>query len=158
VAELATQVIEDILSAIANDVELQELARVVVDPYERNDRRPGDVLLGLAAESLELGGVDRDHRLELAGIRERYLVERPFSGNADHQRSNSALRLAGLLHAGFDVDLDEEVGWWRSDDFPIYALYALVIFLRAASARTGRPVGELCGELAGRHNVELRFA
>ena len=46
----------------------------------------------------------------------------------------------------------------RTDDFFVWALDALIIYVRAAADRTGEPVAVVCGRLAARHGVALTAA
>jgi putative intracellular protease/amidase len=47
------------------------------------------------------------------------------------------------------------VRWWRTDDLFVWALDALIIYVRAAAERLGEPVAAVCARLAARHGVEL---
>ena len=60
-----------------------------------------------------------------------------------------------MIRAGVDPDLLGEVSWWRTDDFFVWALDALIIYVRAAAERLGEPVAAVCARLAARHGVEL---
>ena len=51
---------------------------------------------------------------------------------------------------GPNRDLLDEVAWWRTDDFWLYALFAAVAHIRAAASRTGVPVRQACQNLAQR--------
>ena len=63
-----------------------------------------------------------------------------------------------MIRAGVDPDLLGEVSWWSTDDFFVWALDALIIYVRAAADRTGEPVAVVCGRLAARHGVALTAA
>ena len=89
------------------------------------------------------------------GIRQRLLPEVEFRGRADHQHSHYALRAVAMLRAGLEPDLLDEVIWWGSDNFWVFAFYALVIYLRAAADRNGELVSDLCATVADKHAVEL---
>ena len=60
-----------------------------------------------------------------------------------------------MIRAGVDPDLLGEVSWWHTDDLWMWALDALVLYVRVAAERTGEPVASLCQRLAARHAVEL---
>jgi hypothetical protein len=60
-----------------------------------NDTSPGEVLLDLAADALDVAGASRDSPLEFKGIRQRYLPESLARTKAQHQKSEFALRAAG---------------------------------------------------------------
>lgn len=56
------------------------------------------------------------------------------------------------MRGGLQPDLANDAGWWNSRLWT-YAVYALVIYLRAAVERTGSSLGEVVLELAARHDV-----
>jgi hypothetical protein len=68
--------------------------------------------------------------------------------------ANTKLRYAVLaaaaLHGGTEPDLLDEVAWWQTDDFWQYALFAAVVYMRAAASRAGVPVSQACQDLARR--------
>lgn len=74
---------------------------------------------------------------------------------AQHHKSKYAIRAAAMIPAGVDPGLLDEVGWWRTDDLWVWALDALVVFLRAAAERLGVPTGVVCERLAARREVKL---
>jgi hypothetical protein len=61
----------------------------------------------------------------------------PRPGNTKFQY---AVLAAAALYGGTEPDLLEEVGWWQTDDFWQYALFAAVAYIRAAASRAGVPV------------------
>ncbi|CAN5720642.1 hypothetical protein BH20ACT2_BH20ACT2_19990 [soil metagenome] len=104
---------------------------------------------------LELSGVSRAEPLDYSGIRERFLPEVEFRGRYEHHESHYALRAAGLIAAGIDLAVLDEVAHWQQLDLYVWAFYALVIFVRVAAERAGRTAAEVCTALAERHNVTL---
>jgi hypothetical protein len=60
-----------------------------------------------------------------------------------------------MIRAGVDPGLLNEVAWWRVDDFWMWAMDALVVYVRVAADRTGVEVAEVCGRLAHRRGVDL---
>jgi phage-related holin len=48
------------------------------------------------------------------------------------------------LQGGTEPDLLNEVGWWQTDDFWPYALFAAVAYIRATASRAGVPVPKTC--------------
>jgi hypothetical protein len=111
--------------------------------------------LDLAADAIETSGASRDAPIEFGGIRDRYLPECSAHTKAQHHKSEFAIRAAAMIRAGIDPDLLGEVSWWQTDDLWMWALDALVLYVRAASDRTGEPVASVCQRLAARHGVEL---
>ena len=104
----------------------------------RNNTFPGELLLDLAADALDIAGASRETPREFEGIRERYLPEAVASTRAQHHKSKFALRAAAMIHGGVDPGLLDEVQWWRTDDLWYWSLEALAVYLRAAAERTGR--------------------
>jgi hypothetical protein len=60
-----------------------------------------------------------------------------------------------MLGGGVDPGLLDEVVWWETDDLWVWALDALVVYVRVAADRTGLSVADVCERLARRQNVEL---
>jgi len=72
-------------------------------------------------------------------VRERFLPEATFRGG-----QNAKLQYAVLaptaVHGGAEPGLLDEVASWQADDFWQYAMYAAVVYLRAAASRATVPV------------------
>ncbi|MDQ6837823.1 MAG: hypothetical protein M3137_05665 [Actinomycetota bacterium] len=132
------------------DIELQ------LEPlHPKNNTFPGEVLLELAADALEVGGMSRERPVAYEGIRERHLPEIAFRGKAMHHRSHYALRAVTMIRAGITPDLLDEVSWWNDDDLWIWSLYALVICIRVAATHSDDSVPGICRRLAERHGLAL---
>jgi len=114
------------------------------------------VFLELAADAIEQAGASREAPIDFEGIRERYLTDCTAHTKAQHQHSKYALRAAAMIRAGVDPGLLDEIIWWQSDDLWVWALDAVVVYVRVAADRTGLPVAEVCQRLARRHDVELK--
>lgn len=143
------------LSGIAAGTDIPELANEVESLHPKNDTFPGEVLLELGADALELSGASRDEPVNYEGIRDRYLPEVDFGGRAQHQKSHFALRAVAMIRAGVAPDLLEEVGWWRTDDLWLWSLYALIIYVRIAAERRGESAAVVCASLAAARQVPL---
>ncbi|MGH8984518.1 MAG: hypothetical protein ACRDY6_11665 [Acidimicrobiia bacterium] len=143
------------LRVIALGVDLPDVARELEPLHPKNDTFPGEVLLALAADTLEEGGISREQPVDYEGIRERYLPEQSFRGKAQHHRSHYALRAVTMIRAGLTPNLLDEVSWWDTNDLWIWSLYALVIYVRVAAERTGQSAAEICQRVAARHGIEL---
>jgi len=129
--------------------------RLQLDPlHPRNDTFPGEVFLELAADAIDEAGASREEPIEFERIRERYLPECTVHTKTQHQHSKYALRAAAMIRAGVDPALLDEVIGWQSDDLWVWALDALVVYVRAAADRLGVPVAEVCERLARRHDVD----
>ena len=154
-AEDRTDAIRIGLSGIASAVDVATILTRLEPLHPPHDTFPGEVFLDLAADAIEASGASRAAPIEFAGIRERYLRECSAHTKAQHHKSEFAIRAAAMIRAGVDPDLLGEVSWWRTDDLWMWALDALVLYVRVAAERTGEPVASLCQRLAARHGVEL---
>lgn len=150
--------IRRVLGGIAAGVELDVLVQDLEPLRRRNSIFPGELLLELAADALEESGARRMRPIQYVGIRERFLPECQFRGNTEHQKSHYALRAAAMIYAGVHPDVVEDVGWWRVNDLWVFALYALVIYVRAAADHGGATVADVCERIAARHGVQLAAA
>jgi hypothetical protein len=143
------------LGGVAAGREFGDVARDLEPLHPKNNTFPGEVLLELAADAIEESGASRQAPLETEGIRERLLPEDRAHTKAQHYKVEFAFRAAAMIRAGVDPALLEEVGWWREDDLWFWSLEALVLYLRAASERSGASVSDVCQRIARRHGVEL---
>ena len=117
---------------------------------------PDVALLDLAVTALDLA-VSGGEPLEYEGLRERLLPEVPFRGRVQHRSSQYALYAAACMRGGVRPDLLGDAGWWQTPLFE-YAVFAVVIYSRAAAERLGMPVGEVARRIAVRHDLELGAA
>jgi hypothetical protein len=143
------------LTGIARGGDLGDVRWQLDSLHPQHNTFPGEVLLELAADAIELAGASRDNPIEFEGIRERYLPECGAHTRAQHQHSKYALRAAAMIRAGVDPGLLDEVVWWASDHFWFWALDALIVYARVAAERMGVPVSHVCEQLAERHGVDL---
>jgi hypothetical protein len=120
-----------------------------------NNTFPADVLLELAAEAIAESGVTQAEPIEYEGIRDRYLPEYEFRGKRAQHMSHYALMAAAMIRAGIYPDLLDEADGWGIEDMWRYAFYALVVYARIASERTGRPLEEIAAVLAEHRGVKL---
>src|SRR5436190_9010704 len=143
------------LGGLSRGDELGDIGRALFALHPKGGLFPGDVLIEVATDALDVAGVSRASPLSYSGIRGKYLPEIEFRGNTSHQKSHTALRAAAMAHGGVTAELDDEAGWWRADDFSGFAWWALIIYVRVAAERTGRTVPDIATELAARHSVTL---
>ena len=104
---------------------------------------------------MEEGGVSREDPVDYEDIREIYLPEREFRGRTDHHKSHYALTAAAMVRGGVKPDLLSEVAWWSTDDFWLFAMYAMTIYLRVAAERQGETVAVVCERIAAKQGVRL---
>lgn len=113
---------------------------------------PDVAVLELAVTALELADTGESGPLEYAGLREHYLPEVAFRGRVEHRNSRYALYAAACMRGGLQPDLLDDAGWWNTRLW-IYAVYALVIYTRAAADHRGAAVEQVARELAVRHGL-----
>jgi hypothetical protein len=124
----------------------------------RQDRHfpfPADVFTELGADALRFAGVTRASPLDLNDFSDRYLAEYELRGNTARQKITAAVHLVVAEHAGVVPDYFGTAGWWQVQDLGSFALLALVGVVRVAAERTGRPVTDICAELAAAHDVSV---
>lgn len=109
--------------------------------------------MALAADALELAGVDRSRPIDEQTILSRYLSEIEVRGK-EQSRLRYAVHSVFAVHGGLEPDLLDEVFYWV-DAYWQHALFAAVAIVRACAERSGVPVEALCADLAARHRVEL---
>ena len=115
---------------------------------------PDVALLELAVTALDLACPAGAEPLEYEGLRERYLPEVTFRGRVEHRNSQYALYAAACMRGGLQPDLLSDAGWWQTPLWQ-YAVYAVVIYSRAAAERLAVPVEEIARRIAARHGLEL---
>jgi hypothetical protein len=135
-----------LLDGLAGDRGLPDIAAEVAVLHPRNDTFPGEVFLQLAADALAWCGASRADSVPLEGLRERFLAGCSFRGR-ERSRLQYAVLAAAAVSGGAEPDLLDEVAWWQSDDFWLYAAYAAAAFVRLAADRAGVPVSRMCREL-----------
>jgi hypothetical protein len=115
---------------------------------------PGEILMRLAADGLDEGGVDRHAPISQEGLVERYLPECEFRGR-DNSKIRYAILAAAATHAGVEVDLLDEVTYWGGDDFWRYAAFAALAWIRAVADQRNIALSELCSRLLIKAEVQL---
>jgi hypothetical protein len=151
-------VIEIALTGLARGDDLGDLAARLEPLHPRHNRFPGEVLLDLAADAIEISGASRRSPLKFEDIRDRFLPERIAHTRGQHHKSKFALRAAAMLHGGVDPGLLDEVQWWRSDDLWYWSLEALAVYVRAAADRLAQPVESVCPQIAAERGITLTDA
>lgn len=109
--------------------------------------------MGLAADALELAGVDRADPIAYESLLKDYLYECDFRG-WDKRKIQSAILTGAAFRGGIKPDLLGDTAW-RTDDYWRYALFAAVAVIRACAARLDISVREFGERLARLHALEL---
>jgi hypothetical protein len=144
-----------VLAGVASDAPLDDVLGRLRPFSDYAFPFPGDVLVELAADALELVGATRAKPVSLTDVTTIYLPEWTVSGNTAHQKSRTAIEAAIALHAGIAIDYVEVAGWWQVRDFTFYAFQTAVIMIRLAAATTGQPADTICSEIATRRHLQL---
>jgi hypothetical protein len=143
-AAAATRIL---LDGLAGGHDLSAITAELAPSHPPNDTFPGEVLLRVAADALGWCGVSRAEPVSLEGMRERFLAGRSFRGR-ERRKLQFAILAAAAISGGAEPDLLDEVAWWQTDDFWLYAMYTAVAFIGLAAERAGVPVSQVCRELA----------
>ena len=115
---------------------------------------PDVALLELAVSALNVACPAGAKPLEYEGLRERYLHEVTLRGHVEHRNSQYALYAAACMRGGLQPELLSDAGWWQTPLWQ-YAVFAVVIYSRAAAERLAVPVGEVTRRIAARHSLKL---
>jgi len=126
----------------------------VAPAHVRGRFTPDVAMLELAVTALELTCPPGAEPLAYEGLRERYLPEVTFRGRVEHRNSQYALYAAACMHGGLQPDLLSDAGWWQSPLWT-YAVFAVVIYARAAAERLDVALSEIAQRIAVGHGIEL---
>lgn len=141
------------LAGVARGGDIDELSAEVGALHVRHDTFPGEVLMELAADALDLTGVHGRDRIEYRELLATHLSEIEFRGK-EHRRIQYAVLTAFAVHAGLEPDLLDEVTYWI-EQYWQYALLAAVAIVRACAERSSTSIEALAADLAARHNLSL---
>ena len=139
---------------LATGVDVFELSVAVAELHPKNNTFPGEVFMGVGADTLEITGFDDGEPLRYEGLLGTYLGECEFKGR-EHRKIQFAILCCAALRGGLEPDLLDEIVWWQTDDFWRYGLLAAVALVRASADRHGMSVPELARRLADRYGIEL---
>jgi hypothetical protein len=118
-------------------------------------RSPGELLLDLAADAIDIACAGRESPVEFEGIRERHLPEAVAHSKAQHHKSKFGLRAAAMIHGGVNPGLLDEVQWWRTDDLWFWSLEALAVYVLAAAERTDQSVASVARQIGSQRGAVL---
>jgi hypothetical protein len=115
---------------------------------------PDAAMLEVAVSALDLACPAGTEPLVYEGLQERYLPEVTFTGRVEHRNIQYALYAAACMRGGLQPDLLNDAGWWQSPLWT-YAVFAVVIYGRAAAERLEVPTTEIAQRIAARHDIKL---
>jgi hypothetical protein len=143
-----------VLSGLAAGDDVYDLVTAAAPSHVPGWFTPDVALLELAVTALDLACPAGAEPLEYVGLRERYLPEVTFRGRVEHRNSQYALYAAACMRGGLQPDLLSDAGWWQTPLWQ-YAVFAVVIFSRAAAERLALPAVEVTRRIAARHGLRL---
>lgn len=143
-----------LLAGLADDADAHDLVASTAHLHHKNNTFPGEVFMGLGADALDAAGVTRQIPIPYGDLGEKYLPECGFRGRDNHKIQFAILTCAAV-RGGLEPDLLDEVIWWGSDDYWVFALYGAVTLIRASAEYKGTSVPGLVSQLANDHDVAL---
>ncbi len=143
-----------VLSGLARGDDVYDLMAAAAPSHVPGWFTPDVALLELAVAALDLACPADAEPLEYEGLRERFLPEVTFRGRVEHRNSQYAVYAAACMRGGLQPDLLSDAGWWRTPLWQ-YAVFAAVIYSRAAAERLAVPVEEIVRRIAARQGLEL---
>jgi hypothetical protein len=143
-----------VMTGLARGDDAYDLTAAAAPCHVPGQFTPDVALLELAVTALDLACLPGAEPLEYEGLREQYLPEVRFRGRAEHHNSQYALYAAACMRGGLQPDLLSDAGWWQTPLWQ-YAVFAVVIYSRAAADRLGVPLQEIARRIAARHHLDL---
>ena len=143
-----------VLSGLAAGDDVYDLIAAAAPSHVPGRFTPDVALLELAVTALDLACPAGAEPLEYEGLRERHLPELTFRGRVEQRNSQYALYASACMRGGLQPDLLSDAGWWQTPLWQ-YAVYAVVIYSRAAGERLAVPVDDIARRIADRHGLEL---
>jgi hypothetical protein len=89
------------------------------------------------------------------GLRESHLPEVTCRTRVEPRNSQYALYAAACMRGGLQPDVLSHASWWQTPLWQ-YAVFAVVIYSRAAAERLAVSVEEIARRIAARHGLDLR--
>ncbi len=143
-----------LLTWLAGDNDdIHELTFAAFELHVEYNTFPGEEFMGLAADALDVAGVDRTDPIAYESLLVDHLPEVDFKGK-QYRKIRFAVMSSAGLRGGLAPDLLGEVAYWN-DDYWRYALLAAVALIRASAAKAGYQVGQLCHQLATLNGLDL---
>ena len=147
------EVLRRFLGGVARGDDANQLSADVGNLHVRLDTFPGEVLMELAADALEIAGAQRERSVAYQELLSTHLPEVTFRGK-EHRRIQYAILTAYAVHGGLEPDLLDEVTYWI-EQYWTYALYAAVAIIRASATSADIPLESMLTELAAKHGITI---
>jgi hypothetical protein len=143
-----------LLGWLADDNDdIDKVTSAAFDLHVQHNTFPGEEFMRLAADALEVAGIDRADPIEYEALLADHLPEIEFRGK-QYRKIRFAVMSSAGLRGGLDPDLLDEVAYWN-DDYWRYALFAAIALIRASVDKTGGSVADLARRVAALHVVDL---
>jgi hypothetical protein len=143
-----------VISGLARGDDVYDLMAAAAPNHVPGQFSPDVALLELAVTTLDLACPPGAEPLEYEGLREHYLPEVRFRGRVEHRNSQYAPYAAACMRGGLRPNLLSDAGWWQTPLWQ-YAVYALVIYSRAAAEHLAVPLDVIARRIAARHHFDL---
>jgi len=150
------EAIRTLLAGLRRGTELPDLALSLESLHPRDNTFPGEVFMEVAIKAMDLAGIEQ-RGFPYEELLNNLLPEYEFRGHRA-QKIKFAILAIGAARGGIDPDLLDEVIWWRTDDFWLYAFAAAAAIIRSSAAKQDVPIADFIGALALKHNVDLTVA
>ena len=144
--EDAGRAVELLLGALESGTDIAQALGQIHLLHPKNDTFPGEVFMRLAASAMAEAGVGPEAPISEHELVVAYLPEYEFFGR-ENRKIRYAVVAAAATHGGVELDLLDEIGNWRTDDFWRYSALAAVAWIRAIADRRGLELAALCGRL-----------
>jgi hypothetical protein len=109
---------------------------------------PDLAVLQVGVAALDLAGVGRDTPIAKAELVTTHLPEINFRNQrALQERTTYALNAVAAIRGGLELDVLEDMYWWRTRDIVQYAVIAATAYVRACAQRRGQTLQQFIDDL-----------
>lgn len=109
---------------------------------------PDLAVLEVGVAALDLAQIDRTAPIHKAELISEHLTEINFRNQrALQERTTYALNAVAALRGGLELDVLEDMYWWRTRDIVEYAVIAATAYVRGCAHRQALPVAQFTDQL-----------
>ena len=109
---------------------------------------PDLAILQVGVAALDLARVDRNGPIAKAELVEQHLTALDFRNQRGLQeRTTYALYAVAAIRGGLELDILQDVYWWRTRDIVEYAVTAAAAYVRACAQRRGQSIQQFIDDL-----------